>query len=58
METSNHHQISRVRATGVTTDKIVAASATVALIDINLAFQIFQRYICNVINLFIQKENG
>jgi hypothetical protein len=43
-------------ATGVT-GKIVAASATVALNDIYLAFQIFQSYICNVINLFIQKEN-
>jgi hypothetical protein len=44
-------------ATGVT-GKIVAASATVALNDIYLAFQIFQSSICNVINLFIQKENG
>jgi hypothetical protein len=44
-------------ATGVT-GKIVAASATVALNDIYLAFQIFQSYISNVINLFIQKENG
>jgi hypothetical protein len=52
METSNHHRISRV------TDKIVAASATVAFSDIYLAFLIFQSYICDVINLFIQKENG
>jgi hypothetical protein len=43
-------------ATGVT-GKIVAASATVALNDIYLAFRIFQSYICDVINLFIQKEN-
>jgi hypothetical protein len=44
-------------AKGVT-GKIVAASATVALNDIYLSFQIFQSYICNVINIFIQKENG
>jgi hypothetical protein len=44
-------------ATGVT-GKTVADFATVALNDIYLAFQIFQSYICNVINLFIQKENG
>jgi hypothetical protein len=45
-------------ATGVT-GKMVAASATVALNAIYLAFKIFQSYIiCNVINLFIQKENG
>jgi hypothetical protein len=44
-------------ATGVT-GKIVAASATVALSDIYHPFLIFQSYICNVINLFIQKENG
>jgi hypothetical protein len=44
-------------ATGVT-GKIVAASATVALNEIYLAFWIFQSYICNVIYLFIQKENG
>jgi hypothetical protein len=42
-------------ATGVT-GKIVAASATMALNDIYLAFQIFQSYICDAINLFIQKE--
>jgi hypothetical protein len=35
--------------------KIVAASATVALNDIYHAFLIIQRYICNVINLFIRK---
>jgi hypothetical protein len=40
------------------TGKIVAASATVALNDIYHAFLIFQSYICNVTNLFIQKENG
>jgi hypothetical protein len=44
-------------ATGVT-GKIVAASAMVALNYIYLAFQIFQSYIFNVINLCIQKENG
>jgi hypothetical protein len=44
-------------ATGIT-GKIVAASATVTPNDIYLAFQIFQSYICNVISLFIQKENG
>jgi hypothetical protein len=41
--------------TGVT-DKIVAASATVALNDIYHAFLIFQSYICYVINLFIKKN--
>jgi hypothetical protein len=40
------------------TGKIVATSATVALIDIYLAFLIFQSYSCNIINLFIQKEKG
>jgi hypothetical protein len=57
METSNHHTEFRGCATGVT-GKIVAASATVALIDFYHAFLIFQSYICNVINHFIQKENG
>jgi hypothetical protein len=52
MKTSSHHRISRI------TGKIVAASATVALNDIYLAFQIFQSYVCNVIIIFIQKENG
>jgi hypothetical protein len=47
----------RACATGVT-GKIVAASATVAVNDIYLAFQIFQSCICNVINLFMQKEKG
>jgi hypothetical protein len=40
------------------TGKIVAASATVALNNIYHAFLILQSYICNVSNLFIQKENG
>jgi hypothetical protein len=40
------------------TGKIVATSATVALNDIYHSFLIFQSYICNVTNLFIQKENG
>jgi hypothetical protein len=44
-------------AKGVT-GKIVASSATVALTNIYLAFKMFQSCTCNVINRFIQKENG
>jgi hypothetical protein len=40
------------------TGKIIAASTTVALNDIYLAFRIFQSYICDVTNIFIQKEKG
>jgi hypothetical protein len=55
MEPTNHHQISRVRHTGVSV-KMIAGSTTVALNDIYHAFLIFQSYISYVINLFIQKE--